>query len=651
MPLQAPNLDDRRFADLFSEARALISRYAPEWTDHNESDPGITLLELDAWLHETILYRLNQLPERTYIKFLQLLGIELTPARPAQVDMTFKLSRKDVDVVIVPKGARIAGPAGDDGQPVLFETEQAGVALGMLLAEIQSFDGRTYSIETKKNAADGQFFYPLGILAREGSVLLLGFDSPLKFTAQQIDLTFYIAETVEAPKPRQCSAELMTAPVPVTLVWEFYTGTSWQPLTLDLDGSRAFTQSGHVLLRGPGDKLAKSQVGQVKTPLYWLRARLASGSYEASPRLSAVMTNTFRATQSITVRDEVLGGSDASPNQTFTLANKPVLSLTLEADEGPGFKQWVQVVDFDASGPDDPHYTLNATTGQVMFGDGVNGRIPTANLANPNTSVVAREYRWGGGKKGNLAAGLIQDLQTFVEGVDTATNAGPSYGGADEETVDQAKRRAGDVLKNKGRAVTAEDFESIAKSTPLVRIRRAKALPLTMPQFPGAQIPGAVTVIVVPEADGPRPTPTEATLRAVCQCLNQTRLLTTDVWVMAPVYRTLSVEAEIIVRGDEDLATVKHAIEDRLKTFLDPLTGGPNGDGWEFGGTVYYSQLYRIIIEAPGVDRIDNNQMVLWLDGVRGDFCRDVPIQTGELITSESHDIRVKYANEAQSNG
>jgi predicted phage baseplate assembly protein len=651
MPLQAPNLDDRRFADLFSEARGLIPRYAPEWTDHNESDPGITLLELDAWLHETILYRLNQLPERTYIKFLQLLGIELMPARPAQADITFKLSRKDVDAVIVPKGTRIAGPGGDDGQPVLFETERAGVALGMLLAEIQSFDGRTYSSETKKNAAAGQFFYPFGVLARETSALVLGFDSPLKFTAQQIDLMFYIAETVEAPKPRQCSAELMSVPVPVTLAWEFYTGTSWQPLTIDLDGSRAFTQSGHVLLRGPGDKLAKSALGQVKTPLYWLRARLVRGTYEAAPRLSAVMTNTFAATQSITVRDEVLGGSDASPNQTFTLANTPVLSLTLEVDEGTGFKAWVQKGDLSASGPDDPDYTLNATTGQVTFGDGVNGRIPTANLANPTASVVAREYRWGGGKRGNLAAGLIQDLQTFVEGADSASNGRPSQGGSDEETVAQAKRRASDALKNKGRAVTAEDFESIAKSTPLARVLRAKALPLTMPQFPGVQIPGAVTVIVVPEGDGPRPTPTEATLRAVCQCLNQARLLTTDVWVMAPVYRTLSVEAEIIVNGDEDLATVKRAIEDRLKTFLDPLKGGPNGEGWDFGGTVFYSQIYRIIIDTPGVDRIDNNQMVLWLDGVRGDFCRDVPIQTGELITSESHDIRVKYAIEGQSNG
>ena len=154
---------------------------------------------------------------------------------------------------------------------------------------------------------------------------------------------------------------------------------------------------------------------------------------------------------------------------------------------------------------------------------------------------------------------------------------------------------------------------------------------------------------VVPEGDGPRPTPNESTLRAVCLWLNKARLLTTEVWVMPPVYRTLMVEADVIVLGDWDLASVQHAIEDRLKKFLHPLTGGVNEDGWDFGGPVYYSQIYRTLIDTPGVDRIENNQLNLWLDGERGDFCRDLLIGTGELITGDEHEIRVKYATE-QSN-
>src|SRR6266446_7430711 len=129
MPLDAPNLDDRRFADIVTEANTLIPRYAPEWTNFNPSDPGIALVELFAWMTDMLLYRLNQVPERNYIKFLQLLGIELEAAKPAQVEVTFKLARPDTVSVIVPSGAQVSAPGGDGGQPIVFETDRAVIAI------------------------------------------------------------------------------------------------------------------------------------------------------------------------------------------------------------------------------------------------------------------------------------------------------------------------------------------------------------------------------------------------------------------------------------------------------------------------------------------------------------------------------------------
>src|SRR5919108_1439042 len=75
MPHPPLNLDNRTFADLVAEGRALIPRYAPAWTNHNASDPGITLLDLLAWLTEMLLYRLNQVPDRHYRAFLDLIGV------------------------------------------------------------------------------------------------------------------------------------------------------------------------------------------------------------------------------------------------------------------------------------------------------------------------------------------------------------------------------------------------------------------------------------------------------------------------------------------------------------------------------------------------------------------------------------------------
>lgn len=662
MPLDAPLLDDRRFADIFAEARTLIPRYTPEWTDHNESDPGITLLELFSWFTELLLYRANQVPERHYVKFLQLLGIELQPARPAQADLTFTLARDDVDAVIVPKGTQIAAPGGPDGQPIVFETLEALIALGAKLTAIQSFDGFRYSVETTKNAAAGQWFYPFGTHAREGSAFVLGFDSPVSFTSGDVDLAVYIFSDAKRPPVTHCDVDLEQMPLPATLAWEFWNGLLWQPLSIEKDETRTFTQSGHVTLRGVGGKLPKTVVGQVATPLYWIRARLVFSTYEMSPRLSGVLTGTTRAVQAITVRDEILGGSEGRPDQQLRLANRPVLvreapedvplagggrgrvlSLRLEVDEGQGFAVWQEVDDFFASEHDDPHYTINRNTGDVRFGDGQHGRIPVANLANPNASIVAREYRYGGGRFANVGANTIKDIQTFVDSIDSVTNLQPAFGGLDEETVADAKLRAPRELKSKDRAVTAEDFEFLALATPGVHVRRAKALPLRHPKFGDAQIPGVVSVIIVPESDSSHPLPSESTVHIVCAHLNVHRLLTSEVYVVPPTYHLVRVEADIVARPDADLAEVKRGVEDRLTHYFHPLLGGELGDGWEFGRDIFYSDVYRVVLQTPGIDRIDNNQLVIWLDQERNDFCRDVPIGEGVLLYSEGHDINVSY--------
>ena len=484
----------------------------------------------------------------------------------------------------------------------------------------------------------------------------------MSFTAAQINLAVVLHDQGRRSEGQHCDLDLSELPVPATLAWEYWDRRQWQPLSLDKDETRAFTRSGHIYLRGPGDKVKKAQLGAVAEALYWLRCRLVRSSYETAPRLDAILINTVAATQALTVRDEVLGGSNGRPEQRFRLANAPVLvnarpqtpttaggvvtvtSLHLEVDEGHGFQAWQEVDDFYASGPDDPHFVLNRTTGEVRFGDGRHGRIPVANPARSNNNIVARLYRYGGGKRGNVGAGVITELQSFVEGVKNITNLQPAIGGADEETLAEAKLRAPRALKSKDRAVTAEDFEYLALETPGVRIRRAKALPLVHPKFPDAPIPGVVTVIVVPDSDAPNPLPSPATLATVCAHLNEHRLLTCEVYVVAPSYHQVCIDAEIVVRPEADLAEVKQAIDQRLLSYFHPLTGGESGAGWEFGHDIFYSEVYRIVLQTPGVDRVLDNNLFIWLDNQRQEFCRDVTIEEGALVYSEGHDIRVAYS-------
>ena len=114
MPLPVPDLDDRDFATLLAQAKALIPARCPDWTDLSPSDPGITLLELFAFLTETMLYRLNRLPEKAFMQFLNLVGVRLQPPSCAAVELTFSLPLAASAAVRIPLGTRVGTGGGGD---------------------------------------------------------------------------------------------------------------------------------------------------------------------------------------------------------------------------------------------------------------------------------------------------------------------------------------------------------------------------------------------------------------------------------------------------------------------------------------------------------------------------------------------------------
>src|SRR3954470_14032755 len=92
MRIPTPNLDDHTFQQLVDEAKRHVQRRCPTWTNHNVSDPGVTLIEAFAWMTDLLLYRLNRVPDRNYVKFLELLGVGLFPPSAARADISFRLS-------------------------------------------------------------------------------------------------------------------------------------------------------------------------------------------------------------------------------------------------------------------------------------------------------------------------------------------------------------------------------------------------------------------------------------------------------------------------------------------------------------------------------------------------------------------------------
>ncbi len=687
MPLPDLNLDNRDFEQIISEARRRIPSYTPEWTDLNESDPGIALVQLFGWLSDMIIHRLNRVPEKSYLKFLELLGIALLPAEPAQADLAFTISDGVLPgdgFVVIEEGTKVALASAVEGGPVIFETDENLYAAGAKLKTVQSFDGAQYVLIDEAGRGPGRSFLPFGEgPPRAEAALYLGFDRALPASEKRpVTLAVYVFSEELAKGRKGLRApdqpESDGGAQPVEADWEFLAkGGQWQPLADVKDGTHNFTTNGKVLFRVPGEM--KSEVlGQLlkadeKTPQFWVRRRISAvlgEGYQTPPRLEDVAINVVGATNAVTATDELLGASDGMPNQSFQLAQRPVLPGSLELvifekrDAEP--EPWKRVDDFAASGRKDRHYTLNAATGTITFGDGIRGMIPprlpagddetTREKDAPN--IRALRYRAGGGARGNAGAGTITSLESPLPSVEKVTNPRPSEGGEDEETLEEAKRRGPEAIRSKSRAVTAYDFEVLATQTPGARIKRARALPLHHPELEPARasggeavvtavpMPGVVTVVVVP-AGGPgesKPMPTAETLARVGRHLNAHRLITTELYVAAPKYRQVTVEVAVKVLRTASLREVGERLQKSLCAYFHPLTGGQDGTGWEFGGKIAFSETFRLLVQTPGVAEVVSETMFTRLDDMPHPPCTDIVLARDEIVFSTQHFLTLSHA-------
>ncbi len=629
MPLEAPQLDVRSFEDLLREARLRIPRYTPEWTDFNDSDPGITLVQLFAWLSEMMLFQMNKVPERNYVKFLQLLDMELRPARPARAYLTFTAEPGAARVDPVPRGTVIAAVSPGGGQPLLFETEEGLDLVPVPLTDLQVYDGSSFTVVTAANESSGPSFRPLGWFPQLGSALYLGFAgddpaaAPRRFPQLVRLRTFLAQPSAAGPAPQ------------VTLSWEYRSAqspTAWRRLTTYRDDTAALPRQGDALFEGPPDAIRTTE-GRLAggEPRYWLRCRLAAGRFPSGqePEIDLLRTNTVPASNLSTVREELLGISEGHPEERFELTQRPVaqdsLELWSEKDRLEP-QRWRAVDDLWASGPQDAHFQLNATSGQIRFGDGEHGRIPVA-----GSRLVARSYRYGGGEAGNVGRGLISGRPTALRGVLAVTNERPAEGGRDEQTVQELKQQAPARLRHRSRAVTAEDFSALAAE--VGGVARATTLPQSHPDFPEIAVPGAVTVVVVPDSRETPPRPSAELLRQTSRQLDRYRLLTTELHLKGPRYLEVQISARVVAQPFAAAGDVARSVHLALGAFLDPLVR-------DFGLDLYPTRFFEVLLEAEGVREV----VELWVevDGrAHTELSQAIVLPADSLVYGAGHRIDV----------
>jgi len=665
MPLPTPDLDDRRFQDLVDEAKRFVQRRCPEWTDHNVSDPGITLIETFAHVTDHLLFRLNQLPDRLYVTFLNMIGLRMLPPTPARAPVTFWLSSPARARLAIAAGTRVGTLRTATAESVVFTTREDLAVVPCTLAKVRTpaeaqpeamGSGEAEHVREGETAdrtrllADGRPFPAFRRRPVLGDTLLAGLSDPVPGCAVRLAFRGRVEGVGVNPKHPP-------------LAWEAWTGEGWEPCEVGLDETGGLNTSGAIVLHVPNGHQASVVEGDRAG---WIRARIIEPEegqppYSDSPVVDGLTVctvgGTAEAVHAEPVGVESLGKAEGVPGQQFQLRHFPVLagygSPAVETSSPEGWTQWTEVEHFADSGPEDLHFALDAVSGLLLFGPAVReadgslrhyGAVPEK-----DAEVRIRGYATGGGALGNVPSGAICRLMSSVPSVSAVENLRPAHGGVDGESLEEAKARGPMLVRSRGRAVTAEDYEILAREA-APEIARVRCVPVGRDAGPGAA--GAVRVLVVPAAPAPEGrilfenlVPPEPTLSRIADSLDRARVVGARVVVEPPLYRGVTVVARLVARPRVSGERVREEALDILYRFLSPLSGGgPEGSGWPFGRPVQAGEIFGQLQQVRGIELVEDVRLFSAdpITGARGKEAARIDLDANSLVFSYEHQVRVE---------
>ena len=508
---------------------------------------------------------------------------------------------------------------------------------------VLTYNDFQYQDVTAQAQLPGTGFPIFKSVADVSPALYLGFDHQLPVD----DLGFYF-DFVEDPADE----------VGPALVWEYWNGGGWIEFAAQ-DETNNLRLPGVVSFIGEDDS---QQLARFDAPHFWIRARLKEDGPPGEPVLNALYPNTVWASQRRTVTNAALGAGAGIENQVLVFTEIPVLEgerievqevsgasanvewriLTAEvtnndpdavptleaqlAQEGAQtdfvygdihlvrdrtkavtqvWVRWQAQPNFYASGPLSRDYVPDRAFGRVMFGDGVNGRVLPAGAA-----VQAALFQTGGGAAGNVPSKTITQMLGSIAGIQGVTNVRAAEGGSDGETLAQFNTRAASTLRTRGRALTASDYEVMAREASSAV---GAAYALAVHDSNGRPRPGWVTLHIIPRSLEDQPVPSfglrdevrayiAARAPAAVAGLNQVN-------VTAPVYQPVDVRVTLAPLDPSQAAEVEQAARAALNTFLHPLFGGPNGQGWPPGRGVFLSDVAAALSGLAGLDYVEDLEL------------------------------------------
>jgi baseplate J-like protein len=494
--------------------------------------------------------------------------------------------------------------------------------------------------------------FSLGKLSREDSSTELAQENPPDCDCQ-MQPTMYTAkqggsgQTSPTPPPLASGrtlfigleSPLSEAPVNLLLLVEKEQNhNAFAPMTIEAliadrfepivaeDTTRALGESGLLSLAFTIPPTPSKLFGKT---LRWLRLKpksTADGKW--IPTLRGAYLNAVWASAKETLTRELIGSSDGSPNLALRLARPPVLRDALElrvkeplgeeereallkkdaksvlsaVDGLPGdWVLWKQVIDPNDEPASARVYALDEATGEIRFGDGLHGAIPSIG----RDAIVAFSYsRTEADPTGaasvpgnNVAARTSLNLVSPVETVESVISADHAAGGAAPESDDRVLRFGFARLRHRGRAVTARDIEDLAlQSSPdYVQARAVMG-------------PGAIRLVVV--VKGKNPTPTAAQARELRRLLLEASPISLSMpnalRIEGPRIRRLRIKLKLLVETLDYAGDLSTFVKTKLTAYFDTSTGGIDKDGWALGDNPSEEDVAFVLIDAPHLEGIED---------------------------------------------
>ncbi len=618
-----------------SDAKRFLDARVPG-ADPIGEDKAAGIVEAAALMADELLIRLDQLPERVHGALLDLVGVRPHPARAARTELTFWCAAPIAEDMIVPAGTSAAVPSG----PVFSTLNPLRlVTVGVVSHQVVRAGDEPVRLDDFPGVQPytGSFNNP----PEPGDALVVELSAPAPRCALGVTLT--------------CSVTgLGVDPRHPPLLWEASTRDGWRPCEVDTDETGGLCRSGRVTIHLPHNH-SRMTVGSLEAA--WVRCRIVQAApglpgYVEGPQVgevsAATVGGTVTAIQGVSVAEELLGVSDGRPGQRMAMRAPTAIDpehVVVEVFEHDSWVPWSVVSTFADSAPSDRVVQVVPGSAEVRFGPSLreaDGGQRSYGAAPPDGAPVRiRNHLVGGGRLGNVAEGTIRVLHTPVPNIARIENRVRATGGHDAESAEDARRRVPLELRSRGRAVTLDDFEYLAREA-APEVGRVRCL--------GGDAPGSVRVLVVPWVgaashgfDFADLVPAHDTLQRITSYLDQRRVIGTRVLVEPPRYCGVTVVTKVRATTRADKETVLDAVRRQLHTYYHPTTGGPAGDGWPFGRPVVMSEAFSVVQRVPGVDLVED--LLIFpcnpLTQERGDSAQRIPVENDSLVFSYQHQVVV----------